>query len=145
MTMPREYEELLERYVADLRQVKDAVDAWWEGLQRDYAQHPVGPPPEDLWPVGPVGHPRVIAVYRTYFFRCAALNEKRRGRALFEPANPLMQEDDWGVEDAPAAADMVEPKTFVLDLLAGGGTHELYKFLLSLAFVPIGIKGDVLV
>jgi hypothetical protein len=99
--------------------------------------------PEDLWPMGPASHPWVIATYRTYFFRCAELNRRHRRGAQVARTTP--REEDWGVGDGDVTADWIEPKTFVLDLLAGGDTHDLYEFLLSLVFVPIGIKGDVVV
>jgi len=137
-----EFEQLLTEYVAALRDSKEKAERWWWGLQAQYEDHPIGPRPEDLWPMGAASHPWVIATYRTYFFKCAALNDHLRSRsATGEGSAP--SEADWGTDEEPRP-DRIEPRTFVLDLLASDETRDLYDFLLALVFVPIGMKGDVL-
>jgi hypothetical protein len=143
--MSPELEELRTAYALELREAKDAAERWWERLQERYRHTPGHLRPEELWPLGPVSHPGVIAVYRKYFFKCVELNQHGLIRAeTVAPAEPT--EADWGLDDAAKApAGTVEPKTFVLDLLSGGDTHDLYEFLLSLAFIPIGRKSGELV
>lgn len=144
MTMILEFDQLLSEYVAELRDSKEKAERWWWLLQERHADDPTSPRPEDLWPMGAASHPWVIATYRKYFFKCAELNNQlgdRPGDAA-RRARPI--ETDWGVDEESRPA-RVEPKTFVLDLLAGGETHDLYEFMLAMVFVPIGMKGDELV
>jgi hypothetical protein len=140
--MSPELNELRKAYVAELRESKNAAELWWAELSNSYAARKVGLKPEDLWPLGPASHPWVIATYRKYFFLCVELNRKLSTGPPERPAHAA-SEQDWGSDepDEPLVLT-VEPKVFVLDLLSGGDTHDLYEFLLSLVFVPIGLKAD---
>ena len=142
--MSPEFEELRSAYAAELRDAKREAERWWQQLRDTLARASGGPTAEDLWPMGPASHPWVIAVYRKYFFLCIELNARVRARGLrTQPDMP--GEQDWGVDDiSQQPADTTEPRIFVLDLLSGGDTHDLYEFLLSLTFIPVGLKGDVL-
>jgi len=135
-----ELEQLLQSYAAEMRDSKYGAERWWARLDEAYAAGALSAKPQDLWPMGPASHPWVIATYRKYFFECLKHNETVRKRGMHVP--PHAPEQDWGIERAAERAETVEPKTFVLDLLSGGDTNDLYQFLLSLAFVPIGLKGD---
>ena len=144
--MNEEFENLRKAYAAELRESKDAAERWWKELTESFARKPDGPKPEDLWPMGPVSHPWVIATYRKYFFQCVELNTKTLRSGAEISNNRVASEEDWGSEDdASSTADTIEPKVFVLDLLSGGDTHDLYEFLLSLVLIPIGLKADELV
>jgi hypothetical protein len=143
MTMSLELEMLFREYAEELRQSKEFAERWWRALQERESARPGPVPLADLWPMGPVSHPRVIATYRKYYFRCVELNAHVR-QGVGEPLGAgAPVEDDWGSDDDERIADTVEPRTFVLDLLAGGETNDLYEFMLALVFVPIGMKGDV--
>jgi hypothetical protein len=137
-----ELSELKFAYASELRKSKQAAEDWWNQLEETHADTPVEPDPRDLWPMGPASHPWVIATYRKYYFLCQELNQRveRENRDLSQ--NVEAGEADWGAEDEEPMVTTVEPKVFVLDLLSGGDTHDLYEFLLSLVLVPIGIKAD---
>lgn len=136
-----ELEKLHKSYAIDLRDSKEAAERWWAGLNDAYAAGALTINPKELWPMGPVSHPWVIATYRKYFFECVEHNELIRVRDAQSPPRAA-RESEWGVEHEAEMAETVEPKTFVLDLLSGGDTDDLYQFLLSLVFIPIGLKGD---
>jgi hypothetical protein len=140
--MRSEYTELLADYVAALSESKRAAERWWVELNDQYSKNPQGAKPQELWPMGPASHPRVIATYRKFFFLCAELNRSLKERDRTDSTEKLPDESDWGVEDIAKSAEIIEPKIFVLDLLSGGETDDLYEFLLSLVLVPIGIKND---
>jgi hypothetical protein len=138
-----ELNELRKAYVAELRESKDAAEGWWAELNSTYAAKPAGARPEELWPAGPASHPWVIATYRKYFFLCAEHNRKASDRIPETMARSTSSELDWGTDEPSEPPAMtVEPKVFVLELLSGGDTHDLYEFLLSMVFVPIGLKAD---
>ncbi len=143
MTMTLEFEMLLREYAEELRQSKEFAERWWRALHARESTSPGPVPVAELWPMGPASHPRVIATYRKYYFRCVELNIRVKHGAVEPLGAGAISEEDWGSDDDEHIADTVEPKTFVLDLLAGGDTHDLYEFLLALVFVPIGMKGDV--
>jgi hypothetical protein len=134
--------ELRDAYVAELRESKAAAEAWWSELEKAHSEKPSGAPPTELWPMGPASHPWVIAIYRKYYFLALQLKRQiEQGDVALVQTAP--EEADWGSEEAPdSPLTWVEPKVFVLDLLSGGDTHDLYEFLLSLIFVPIGLKAD---
>jgi hypothetical protein len=136
-----ELDELRKAYVAELRGSKSAAEKWWLELRASYAAKELDLRPEDLWPAGPASHPWVIATYRKYFFLCVQHNRKVSETAGEAAAS--VGELAWGTDEpAEPVAFTVEPKVFVLDLLSGGETNDLYEFLLAMVFVPIGLKDD---
>lgn len=134
--------KLKETYVSEMRESKKAAEAWWSELNRAHTENPLGALPTDMWPMGPASHPWVIATYRKYYFLSLDLKQKAESsESMSAPEAP--GEADWGTEESPESpVTWVEPKVFVLDLLSGGDTHDLYEFLLSLVYVPIGLKGN---
>ena len=143
--MIQEFEQLFDAYIAELRESKDLAELWWSSLNEQELRQPGSSETlsvRDRWPLGPASHPFVIATYRKYYFLCKALNE-----TLAEHPREVIRkdpsEDDWGQRnDEPPPARQIEPKVFVLDLLAGGRSDDLYQFMLSLVYVPIGMKNS---
>jgi|SRR6185295_2786392 len=136
-----EFQQLKNEYARELRDSKAAAELWWKELNQSYSDGQMQTNPVELWPLGPVSHPWVIATYRKYYFLCLELNNKTREST----GAPFVveKEEDWGNADEDISiAYEVEPKVFVLDSLSGGETNDLYEFLLSLVFVPIGLKAD---
>ena len=141
-----ELDELRKAYVAELRESKSAAERWWAELKARYDQKPEGLKPDDLWPMGPASHPWVIATYRKYYFLCLELNRRTSNGAVESAGASAANELDWGGDEPePKPAATVEPAVFVLDLLSGGDTQDLYEFLLCMVFVPVGLKADELV
>lgn len=86
MNVSTAHAKLLEEWVADLRRVMPELQDWWDQMVRD-----AGPGGDRIvrarWPSGPASHPRVIGLFRDYYFRVEALNHtlgerQSQGRAM---------------------------------------------------------------
>jgi hypothetical protein len=143
--MHQRFEDLFEAYVAELRGSMTTAEAWWQQLIDDESVRQKATAeltPAERWPFGPGSHPWVIATYRKYYFLCKQLNEE-----LAREAQVTTRDEEteglWGSEsEEQKPTREVEPKVFVLDLLEGGDTEDLFQFLLSMVFVPIGMKNE---
>jgi len=137
-----DHDELFDSYVRELRAAKEASETWWAELVGE-ATRPDGDGKlaetlvRERWPFGPSSHPWVIAVFRKYWLACHALNEETG--ALAADAEPSDPDAGWGA-DTPAPISTVPPRVFTIERLAAPATEELYDFILSLRFVPIGDK-----
>src|ERR1700681_587037 len=74
----REYDELFDRYLGELRTARDAALEWWQAmLERELAITGDGETARfriDLrWPCGAASFPRVIDVFRKYYRECASI------------------------------------------------------------------------
>lgn len=117
-------ERLRAAYVDELRRVRRIADAEFaralkaegrRGLSRADAEAVVrrrrGPP---------AAHPRVLAVFRKYFFACQARNGRKKAGG-----------PGW-----------VDPLAFVFEDLMGGRTYALWEFLAELDYFPLGQDRD---
>jgi hypothetical protein len=150
------YQSLFEQYVEELAKAKKFADGWWRrllaaeaasGVSKSEAEERV----RERWPMGPTGHPRVIAIYRKYFIACEQLNEVVA--AEFERRQEADDEagDGWGEEtnDTPddnaspewGPESVMDPPMFLIDSL-GGRRDDLANFMLFLVFSPIGEEND---
>jgi hypothetical protein len=137
------HDELFAEYVKELRAVKDAALAWWaELIAESSSEH--GDRAEavlrERWPFGPTSHPWVIAVYRAYWLACHRLNREIEATSG-EPEEPSDPDAGWG-EDGESPAVTIPPNVFAVDMLSGGENEDLYDFILSLMYVPIGTKHE---
>lgn len=116
-------DELFDAYVEELRAAKEYVDDWWRRLiereikvdgDDDAALERV----ELRWPTGPVAHPRVIEIYRRYFFSAQELID-----AAF---------DAGGIPPFP------HPTAFLVEKLDMPETRDLALFMARLSYSPIG-------
>lgn len=137
------HDDLLASYAAELRGAKNAAEAWWaelvaEAMPADGDAKRAEAIVRERWPFGPASHPWVIAVFRKYWLACHSLNEENAALADSdsEPADP---DEGWG-EDSQSPTTTVPPRVFAIERLSGGDTEDLYDFILSLLFVPIGEK-----
>jgi hypothetical protein len=138
-----EQKELKAAYVAEMRESKQMAEAWWRGLQDSYTQESGALTLRELWPMGPASHPWVIGTFRKYYFECADLNKKieesQKASNLPHPGEEL----SWGWQQRTQNSEgPIDPKVFVLDLLSGRDTQDLYEFLQFLVFIPIGVKNQ---
>jgi hypothetical protein len=143
--------ELLDQYgrvtaawVSELRSIIPGLQEWWRDLQARLAGGEV-----DLasihWPAGWISHPRIIAVYRKYFFELYAIN----GDAI-EFIHAEGQEDQpelWGskAEQAgrgPESPSTVPPNVLLLDGLADYAP-DLREHFASFVYRPIGEDPDL--
>jgi hypothetical protein len=139
------HDELFESYVSELRAAKESSEAWWSELVAEATpadgDAKLGEAVlRERWPFGPTSHPWVIAVFRKYWLACHALNLENEalGPEDREPADP---DEGWG-EEAPAPTSTVPPRVFTIERLADGEHDDLYEFMLSLLFVPIGLRSE---
>lgn len=128
-------ETIQARYIAELSALLPQLEVWWE---RMLVAHGAGA--WKRWPTGYSGHPRVLAVFRKYYFQIEALNDAAVERSNDdEPA--LSDEDLWGTEDDEddlAVEDHADWLIFsVLD-----EAPELEDLVNGLCFVPIGMQPD---
>ena len=140
--MREPYKKLQAEYVDVLRSVVPTVTRWWS----DNCPYPATDtvPSEAMtdfhrrWPAGPVGHPRIIAVFRDYFFKIEALNEQTSAEddAAQQPAEPV-----WGRDDVPAGRSQVRPIDLLVNDLANVAP-DLFEVMQGLVFVPIGTDPD---
>ena len=122
------YDDIMGRYVIDLIAAREEALGWWEGLLRgagtdddEAAEKAV----RARWPLGPVSHPRVIAVYRQYFLETEAYNDTKRDG------------------DTTRAGDegMFVPGALLLDTLEQHD-DELSSFMQGFVFTSIGSDPD---
>lgn len=135
------YDDLLDRYVADLKQGRDEVLGWWENLLRAAAPQGDAAAAEASvrarWPLGPVSHPRIVAIYRHYHLECEALNERLQAGT---PPPSDAADAGWG-QDEPAMEGIIEPAGLLLDSLESRDP-ELDKFMRRYVFPSIGRDPD---
>jgi hypothetical protein len=142
------YRHLLDDYANELRSVKDEVTGWWENLltqttaklgDRMAAETDL----KRRWPVGPVAHPRILAIIRKYYFACDQLNKEIYATWTIEPdqivphhtANEIEQaEPDDETEDQP-----VNPVFLVGEALVSPATMALAVSILKLPYWPVGM------
>jgi hypothetical protein len=131
--MTTRHQELFEKYVDELQEVKSAVSQWWDSLlaqeetilgNHDAAAQSV----KQRWPHGPSTHPYVVAVIRKYYFACNSLNEE------IEEA-----ERD---SDSEEEADFIYPHNFVIDSLMEAEHYELAEFVATMPYLPIGLDPE---
>lgn len=133
------YDVILRDYVRDLREAKQRAESWWTCLiedetsrssDRDAAVTAV----ETRWPVGPVSHPSVIAVYRNYHLWVHAMNEKLE-------RDDEEADDSWGEEEDEEESATIEPHILLLENL-GVVDKELGAFMEKFVAPCIGIDAD---
>jgi hypothetical protein len=90
------------------------------------------------WPAGPVAHPRIIAVFRQYFFEVEELNERT---AAAEDARPGEDVEIWGKDVDSAVRSQVRPIDLLVNDLANVAP-DLFEIMQGLVFVPIGMDPD---
>jgi hypothetical protein len=149
--------QLFARYVEELRSAKEYADLWWDGLieaearttgDREEAVERV----QGRWRVGPVAHPRVIAVLRKYYFECKRLNEEVSGEepeTERDEAHSLPGEEDYDDEDEDdddededdddGDGEVINPSVFLGEFLVGPETEDLADFVGKLTYWPIGM------
>jgi hypothetical protein len=132
--MPNRYDKLFERYVKELRTVRDEAQAWWDALLKS-----AGEDTQNVrlrWPCGAVSYPRVIAVYRKYYLECNQLNE--------ENSKPVAESrPKWGESESEADRDprFMPIAPFLLDNFEPVDP-TLGKFMQALILSPIGMNPD---
>jgi len=130
-----DYAKIVEDWTKELRAEIPEVQEWWDDLKKNL--NVSGRNVANLhWPAGPVSHPRIIAIYRKYFFKVRALNLERDSDA--EDAHHG-SEELWGDdrEAEPERSGPIPENTILLEMLADYAT-DLSEFFRYFVFIPIG-------
>ena len=137
--MADSFEEIQEKYIVEMRSLAPAILGWWNERCPYPATDPV--PREAMtdfhrrWPAGPAAHPRIIAVFRKYFFEVEELNEKSASK---EQKRKGKRVEVWGRDVAPPALMRARP----IDLLVNDletVAPDLFEIMQGLVFVPTGM------
>jgi hypothetical protein len=147
------YRQIFVDYVKELRAVGVEVSRWWSGLVTETVAEvgdPIVAATELLrrWPVGPVAHPRVLAIVRKYYLACEQLNKEIYATWTSNPAETYphrladendQEEIDENPEDLP-----LNPVFLVGEALFTPGTKKLATDIGRLTYWPIGMdeKGN---
>jgi hypothetical protein len=133
------HEDIQAAYVAELRELQPGLMAWWmnvAGLAE--IDDPVPAQVALRWPTGYSGHPRVLAVFRKYFFMVEDLND--RGLDQVErPLAPVSAEELWLNPEEPEPVGFRRP----VDLLIRDIERvapDLHKLTAGIVFVPVGLN-----
>jgi hypothetical protein len=138
------FKTLQDEYLAALRPAVDEALRWW-GAHCPYSHteprsydemHPF----HRRWMAGPASHPRVIAVFREYYFRVQALNDSADAadaRAA-EQGGAAGEEERWGSDDPPASVPMERPIDVLVNDLSTLAP-EMHEVMQGLQYVPIGM------
>lgn len=128
-------EEIQFEYAQALKKVKLSVDDWWAKISMLRGEREV----YGIWPTGPTGHPRVLAVYRTYFLRIEEINDQRL-RSMTNKDEPEYEPEyePWGEEHSPEVSDLVSHADV---LIYGVATKypELKEIVSGFGLNPIGL------
>lgn len=128
-------ETIQAHYIAELRALLPQLESWWDGL---LALH--GAAAWKRWPTGYAGHPRVLAVFRKYYFQIEAQNSAAL-EALVDDDQSPPDEELWGEEDDEDDAS-VEDQADWLIFSVLDEAPELEDLVNGLCFVPIGMQPD---
>lgn len=139
--MHETYEKLQQAYIAALRPVVADALSWWDAHcpyshtePRSWEEmHPF----HQRWIAGPAAHPRVIAVFRDYFFQVLQLNDQSIASA--SSASSIPEDEQWG-HDRIKNDDWI-PYQRPIDVLVNDLLSiepELHDVMQGLRFIPIG-------
>lgn len=140
--MHPDFETLREDYLRALRPVVADALRWWDAHcpyphtePRPFAART---PFHQRWTAGPAAHPRVLAVFREYWFRADALNDRLEDEARAAAAADQPEgEAAWGTDAPPP--DL--PRVLPMDLLVNDletVAPDLHEVMQGLVYVPIG-------
>ena len=120
--MDQVFEQLQSEYIEALGPVVANARRWWDThcpiSHSEVCRYEAMSPFHRRWATGPAGHPRVIAVFREYYFRIRELNA--------QIAN-----------EAPPDLHYHRPMDFLINDLAAIAP-ELFEVMQGLCYVPIG-------
>lgn len=121
------YKQLQSEYIAKMRSIAPDIKQWWfdHCLHHWTADIPLEEKNDfqRRWPAGPAGHPRIISLFRQYFFAASKLNDQLAGDgSTISFQRPV----DLLVNDLATVAP------------------DLFDILQGMVYVPIGVtlKGE---
>jgi hypothetical protein len=124
-------EEIQRAYLAELRGIAPEIQGWWSGLLARDGEEAVWL----RWPTGPSSHPRVLAIFRKYYFRIEELN---RLNIVDFSDDEIRPESMWGRDDLGNAA-LFEKHVNRLILDIPVAAPDVAHLVDGICFVPVGI------
>ena len=124
-------------WVAALEAELPAVMSWWHELQERLDSDGTVRS-RAHWPAGPASHPRVLAIFRDFYFQVHEVNveislEDERG----DPSG----EDAWMSGPVEESAGPVAPAELLIDMMESYAP-DLYATMRLLVFIPVGEDDD---
>jgi hypothetical protein len=136
--LDKEYTGIIESWEAKLRVEFAAVLVWWNELCRrlDNKERTVS---RVHWPSGPCSHPRMIALFREFYFLVDELNVKRS----LADSDVKPDEIDWGA-DAPEdeTSGPISPRELLLDMMESYAP-DLWEHFRLFVYIPVGEDQDL--
>lgn len=127
----RSHLDVRSRWIEALRKEVPEIEAWWARLR-----HMEEPLARARWPAGPASHPRVITLFRKFYFEVEALNVAITQSESSPPA------ELWGSDDASDPFEApVQPVELLLSSLVEDAP-DLAEFMRKFDFLPIGETPD---
>ncbi|MDG4892171.1 hypothetical protein P9272_00975 [Mesorhizobium sp. WSM4976] len=131
--IPAKHQEIYNLWISDLKDIVPSLLDWWH----DIHAHEVNKELVDArWPAGPASHPRVIALFRKYYFETTRLNDSllsgvpQHGNEMWGTEAKQLSEDSEGAGPVP-------PVTLLLSFL-DDAEPELADFMRRFDFIPVG-------
>jgi hypothetical protein len=128
-------DDIQSRYIAELRSVLPSLEAWWGELVEKLGDHAW-----KTWPTGYSGHPRVLAIFRKYYFEIEALNEERAD-AWQDKEEEIDPEELWGEDVDPDDLEFENHAEWLIFNIIDEAP-DLETLVNGLCYVPIGMEPD---
>jgi hypothetical protein len=133
--LDEDYTDIISRWVQELRREFDLLDKWWVNLE--VRLNSGGSKVARLhWPAGPVSHPRIIAIYRKYYFDITRLNTKR-GEMLKQ-----LQPSKWGKDTEEMELSGPISENLILLEMMRDYAPDLFNYFRYFVYLPIGEDKD---
>ncbi|MGX9115348.1 hypothetical protein ACWTU6_01430 [Mesorhizobium sp. BHbsci] len=127
------HQEIYNLWTDELKTAVPPLLEWWHDLHA----HEVNKELVDTrWPAGPASHPRVIALFRKYYFETTRLNDSLL-RGVPQHGNEMWGSEAKQLSEESEGAGPVPPVTLLLSWL-DDTEPELADFMRTFDFIPIG-------
>jgi hypothetical protein len=145
--MHPKFKKLQDEYIDALRPAIGDALRWWEAHcsyphtePRSYAEME---PFHRRWMSGPASHPRVIAVFRDFYFQVQALNDaadaaEAADAEATDKRTGAPEEERWGSDVPPAWVPRAHPLDVLINDLATIAP-DLHEAMQGFLYVPIGM------
>jgi hypothetical protein len=130
--MDQSIDEIEANYIAEIRALAPKLHAWWDGLMTKEDGELVW----RRWPTGVAGHPRMLAIFRKYYFQIEAFNQQSRD--AFGEAPPIDPEAMWGEDDLGDAATFARHVERLIFKVVKS-SPDIAEFVDGICFVPVGV------
>jgi hypothetical protein len=131
----KSYDDIQQRYIAELRALLPEIKAWWNGIVAAETFDAISL----IWPTGISGHPRFLNVFRMSYFEVENLNRKNEHEFVEEAEKSL--EEKWGVDDPGDSPRYVGHIDLLIDDIPSKAP-DLTEVVNGFIFVPIGLDQD---